>query len=208
MIEGNRRTGQRMVTRSTAAKWHDIAIGVLLAAGAAASQPLLGVPAYAADSSNVIVVRLDQAKLIILPKGERIIVVDNPRIARVTDLSDSNRVAVTGLAFGETRVTVLTNHGEVVAESTIKVIEPSGIGVTVYRGEERSTYYDCARLCQPRMQLGDTSKQFANISGQIRARDERVRGGSANAAPKPDAVSKRPSDHGAAPEDIASHHGT
>ena len=197
-----------MVTRSTTMAWHDVAIGVLLAAGAAVSQPLLGVPANAADLSNVTVVRLDQAKLIILPKGERTIVVDDSRIARVTDLPDSNRAVVTGLAFGETRMTVLTNHGEVLAESTIKVTEPSGIGVTVYRGEERITYYDCARLCQPGMQLGDTSKQFANISGQIRARDERVRGGSANASLKPDAAFKRPSDHGTAPGDIASHHGT
>jgi hypothetical protein len=183
-----------MVTRSTTATWHDIAIGVLLAAGAVASQPLLGVPASAAASSNVIVVQLDQAKLITLPKGERTIVVDNPRIARVTDLPDSNRAVVTGLAFGETRVTVLINHGEAVTESTIKVTEPSGIGVTVYRGGERSTYYDCARLCQPRMQLGDTSKQFVTISEQIRVRNDRAMGGSAQTAPpskKPPAESDR-----------------
>jgi hypothetical protein len=172
-----------MVARRTTTILHDILIGVLLAAGAAASQPLLSVPARAADASNVIVVQLDQAKLIILPKGERTIVVDNPRIARATDLPDGDRTVLTGLAFGETRMTVLNNHGEVVADSTIRVTEPRDIGITVYRGEERSTYYDCARLCQPRMQLGDASKQFAGISGQIRARDDRVMGGPAKASP-------------------------
>ena len=171
------------MTRSTTATWHDIAIGVLLAAGAAASQTLLGVPANAGASSSVIVVQLDLAKVIILPKGEHTIVVDNPRIARVPDLPDSNRAVVTGLAFGETRVTVLINHGEVVTESTIRVIEPSGIDVTVYRGGERSTYYDCARLCQPRMQLGDTSKKFVTISEQIRVRNDRATGSSAQTYP-------------------------
>jgi hypothetical protein len=172
-----------MVARRTTTILHDILIGGLLAASVAASQPLLGVPANAADASDVIVVQLDQAKLIILPKGERTIVVDNPRIARATDLPDGDRTVVTGLAFGETRMTVLNNHGEVVADSTIRVTEPEDIGVTVYRGEERSTYYGCARLCQPRMQLGDASKQFAGISGQIRSRNDRAMGDAALAPP-------------------------
>jgi hypothetical protein len=176
-----------MVARRTTTIWHDILIDVLLAAGVTVSQPLLGVPANAADASNVIVVQLDQARLIILPKGERTIVVDNPRIARATDLQDGDRTVVTGLAFGETRMTVLNNRGEVLAQATIDVTEPSDVGVVVYRGQERSTYYDCARLCQPRMVLGDASQQFADTGGQIRARDDR-----AKASPEPAPPASKP----------------
>jgi Pilus formation protein N terminal region len=193
-----------LFTRSTTATWHDLVIAALVVLGAAALLPLLGVAAKAGDPSHVIVVQLDQARLISLPKVERTIVVDDPRIAGVTELPDSNRAVVTGFAFGETRMTVLTRDGDVVAKSTIRVTEASGTGVTVYRGVKRSTYYDCARLCQPRLRLGDTGD--VDISGQIRSRDEEVMRGLAK--PQPDVAAKPPSDHHAAPKDKASHDGT
>jgi hypothetical protein len=127
--------------------------------------------AVAAEATNAIVVELDRATLIKLPKGRRAIVVEDPLIARATYLSGSDQLIVIGIAFGQTRMTVLGEAGKVVATSTIRVKEPADVGVTVYRGQERGTYYDCVRQCQPRLQLGDASKQFADIAGQIRSRE-------------------------------------
>ena len=155
----------------------------LLAAIVVASQQSFGSPALAAEAPQAIIVELDQAKLVSLPKGRLKIVLGLPRIVRVTQLLDSSHAVLTGMAFGETNMVVLDREGAVVMESTIRVKELSDTGVTVYRGQERTSYYDCARLCQGRMQLGDTSKEFADIGEQIRSREGQVTSSSPSSNP-------------------------
>jgi hypothetical protein len=98
-------------------------------------------------------------------------VLDDPKIVHATYLPDSNQVVLTGISYGETRMTVLDEAGKVLATSRILVKEAEITGITIYRGLERGTYYGCDRLCQPRLELGDADKQFADIGGQIRARE-------------------------------------
>jgi len=120
----------------------------------------------------IIVVKLDQAMLLQMSPQRRNIVLDDPKIARATYVPDSNQVVLTGISYGETRLTLLDDAGEVVATATVLVKEPDA-GVTIYRGHERATYYDCDRRCQPGLQLGDADKQFADIGGQIRSRESK-----------------------------------
>jgi len=120
-----------------------------------------------------IVVELDRATLVQMAPKRRNIVLDDPKIAHATYLPDSNQVVLTGLSYGETRMTVLDEAGEVVATSMVLVREAADASVTIYRGQERATYYDCDRRCQPGLQLGDADKQFADIGGQIRSRESK-----------------------------------
>ena len=148
-----------------------------LAAGclalAAASSLATVDAAVAVEAMAPIVVEIDHATLIQMPARRRILVFDNPRIVRATYLPEGDRAVLTGISYGETRMMVLGNAGEVVATSTVRVLEAADAAVTVYRGQERGTYVDCDRLCQPRLRLGDADKQFGNAVGQIRSREPR-----------------------------------
>ena len=149
-----------------------LAAGLLTIPAVAVLVPLsIGDAALATEAIAPIVVKLDQATLLQMLPKRRNIVLDDPKIAHATYLPDSNQVVLTGISYGETRMTVLDEAGEVVATSKVVVIEAADAGVTVYRGQERNTYYDCDRRCQPGLQLGDADKQFADIGGQIRSRE-------------------------------------
>jgi hypothetical protein len=141
---------------------------VALATASALSWLPAGGAAHAAEPLQAIVVELDRAKLVELPQARGRLVLVDPTIVRVTPLSDGARVVLTGLAFGETSMVVLDQSGAVVMQSVVRVKEPSDPGVTVHRGQERMSYFDCARQCQRRTQLGDAGKEFQDIGEQIR----------------------------------------
>jgi hypothetical protein len=130
--------------------------------------------ARATEAPQIIILELDRAKLVSLPKEPRQIVIDNPLIAHVTQLTDGSHAVLTGTAFGETTMAVLDSTGAVLLESSIRVKEPSDSGVTVYRGLERTSYFDCVRQCQPGLKLGDNPKDFADIGSQIRGREAKA----------------------------------
>jgi hypothetical protein len=127
--------------------------------------------ALAVEAIAPIVLELDRATLVRMPPKQRSIVLDDPNIAHATYLSDSNQVVLTGISYGETKITVFDEAGEVLATSKILVREAADAGITIYRGHERLTYYDCDRRCQPRLQLGDADRQFADIGEQMRSRE-------------------------------------
>jgi hypothetical protein len=125
----------------------------------------------AGETADPIIVEMDRATLIQVAAKRHTIIVGDPTIARAVNLSGSNQMVLTGLSYGETRMTLLDADGNVIASSRILVREAATSGVTVYRGKERDTYYDCERLCQPGLQLGDADKQFRDIGEQVRARE-------------------------------------
>lgn len=142
---------------------------VALATVAALSWLSAGSPACAAGAPQPIVVELDRAKLVDLPPGRGRIILVDPKIVRVTQLSDGSHVVLTGLAYGETNMLVLDRAGTVVMQSAVRVKEASNPGITVHRGQERMSYFDCARQCQGRPRLGDTGKEYQDIGEQIRS---------------------------------------
>jgi hypothetical protein len=130
--------------------------------------------AHATEPPQPIILEVDRARLISLPKGRREIIIGNPSIARVTPLADGSRAVLTGMAFGTTSMTVLDATGAIVMDSIIQVKEAPDIAVIVYRGGERSSYAGCSRQCQPRLQLGDNSKDFKDIGSQIQSREPKA----------------------------------
>jgi len=120
------------------------------APGAAASQP--------------IVVFVDQARIFRLPDRAATVVVGNPLIADLS-VQPGGVAVVTGKGYGATNFIVMDKSGAVLMEKTVEVKGPTDKTVVVYRGLTRQTY-SCTPECDPRITLGDTSKDdFDKDSG-------------------------------------------
>jgi Flp pilus assembly secretin CpaC len=128
---------------------------------------LLGTPADAADTLNVV---LDQATLMKLPEKVSTIVVGNPMIADIA-VQSGGLVVVTGKGFGATNLIALDRAGTVLMERAIIVRGAAGADtVQVYRGIQRETY-SCAPNCERRITLGDSADFFTATAGQTEARN-------------------------------------
>ena len=114
-----------------------------------------------------ILVVLDQAKLIKMPKGTETIVIGNPLIADIS-VQKNGVMVITGRGTGRTNVIALDSQGTIISESVVQVV-PQTVGrLLVQRGVDRATY-DCAPNCMPTIALGDEDKHFnATIDQPIR----------------------------------------
>jgi hypothetical protein len=147
--------------------WAAFALSTL--APAASWTPLFQ-HALAAEAPGNIIVNLDQAKLVSLPKGPHRIILGNPLIVGVTQLQSGGLAILTGKAFGETNMIVIDERGAVELETTIRVALPSGTDLVVQRGQQHASY-GCASGCELRMQLGDVGEAAQDSGAQIRARN-------------------------------------
>ena len=134
---------------------------------------LLAAPVGAAEETLTITV--DRARVVKVPPGAQTLVIGNPIIADVTLLKQSGTMIVTGKGFGETNLIALDGSGNPVAESVIRVVSGTNM-LVVQRGMERQSY-TCAPGCQPTVKLGDDSKYFGEVAGQIQARNSQAAGG-------------------------------
>ena len=125
--------------------------------------------AVAEAQEDVILVQLDQAKVLQLPDKTSTIIVGNPIIADVTMLKRSNKMVITGKGFGQTNLIALDSSGNSIGESVIQVVTGVG-GLIVQRGMERESYH-CAPRCQPTVTLGDAGKYMAETAAQIQGRN-------------------------------------
>lgn len=121
-------------------------------------------PAWAEDRLTVTV---DQARIIKVPAGTKTLVIGNPMIADVTLLKNGAIMVVTGKGFGETNFIALDADGTPVEQSEIRVVSASN-ALIVQRGMEQESY-SCAPRCQPTARLGDDTKYFNDVAGQIQA---------------------------------------
>ena len=139
---------------------------------AALSMPTLALaapPTPAAAANSLVVVSLDQARIVKLPERTQTLIIGNPSVADVTLLKANGVMVVTGKGFGETNLIALDANGEPVAESIVRVNGDSR-NLVVQRGMERESY-SCAPRCQPAVALGDSGKYMGDVATQIRARE-------------------------------------
>ncbi|MFE1600937.1 pilus assembly protein N-terminal domain-containing protein [Methylobacterium sp. ID0610] len=141
------------------------AAALLLAALACAP----GAGRAAETDSSVVVVSVDNAKIIRLPDRTATVVVGNPIIADVS-LQRNGIVVLTGKSFGSTNLIALDAAGTMLAESFISVQAANSSVVTVQRGLERESY-SCTPACQPSVQLGDAQRYFSEVSTQAGQRN-------------------------------------
>jgi hypothetical protein len=136
---------------------------VAVALGVLAAQPAL-------SNDPVISLSLDRAMIIKAPAGTAMVVIGNPGVADVS-VQKNGVMVLTGKSFGETNMIALTDKGEMISESWLRV-RPSqrNSQVTVFRGGETETY-SCAPDCQPTVALGDSEKFFGRTGSQAVARN-------------------------------------
>lgn len=143
-------------------------------------------PARAAElvhqGGGVIMVHLDQAKLLKAPDGTATLVVGNPLIADIA-VQPGGTLVVTGKGYGNTNLVALDRAGTVIMEHQVQVQGPLGNVVVVFRGVERESY-SCAPDCERRITLGDTQNYFAATIGQSGALNTQAQGGGATAPAK------------------------
>jgi Flp pilus assembly secretin CpaC len=126
-------------------------------------------PARAETSTDVLAIRLDQARITKLPEGTSTLVVGNPMIADVTMLKTGNAMVLTGKGYGETNLIALDARGAIILERRLRVL-PNKSVVVLQNGASRVSY-SCNPDCMPTVQLGDDPKNFNDAGGEVTTRN-------------------------------------
>jgi Flp pilus assembly secretin CpaC len=148
---------------------------MLRSAVAALAFVALAASAHAQGGDGVLRITLDQAHVAKLPSTATTVIIGNPAIADVTMLKNGAGVVVTGKGYGRTNLIALDAQGNLIDEEQIHV-EPTRSVLVVQRGDQRQSY-SCDPVCMPSAVLGDDSKVFGEISGQVTAHDALAKGG-------------------------------
>jgi hypothetical protein len=102
---------------------------------------------------EMVVVFLDQARLMQLPERAANVVIGNPLIADLS-IQAGGLAVITGKSYGLTNIIVTDRKGAVLLEKTVEVSGSGDRTVVVYRNFERETY-SCTPMCSRRLTLGD-----------------------------------------------------
>ena len=138
-----------------------LAVLALIASAAAAG---------AAAPDDILRITVDQAQVAKLPANTSTVIIGNPAIADVTTLKNGAGMIVTGKGYGRTNLIALDAEGNLLDEKQIHV-QPTRHVLVVQRGNERESY-SCDPVCMPSAVLGDDTKVFGDVSGQITAHDQ------------------------------------
>lgn len=116
-----------------------------------------------------IYLQVDRAKIIRLPTETRTVIIGNPMVADISTLRDGMGI-LTAKSYGTTNLIILDEKGGVLLEALlVGVVASSEDAVVVQRGLERETF-SCSPICQPAIQLGDSSAHFNQNSQQSTTR--------------------------------------
>src|SRR3954471_11657174 len=127
-------------------------------------------PAGAAALDDILRITVDQAQVAKLPANTSTVIIGNPAIADITTLKNGGGMIVTGKGYGRTNLIALDSEGNLIDEKQIHV-EPTLHVLVVQRGNSRESY-SCDPVCMPTAVLGDDTKVFSEVSGQINAHDQ------------------------------------
>ena len=133
-------------------------------------------PAHAA-SEDILRITVDQAQIAKLPSNTATVIIGNPSIADVTTLKNGAGMVVTGKGYGRTNLIALDAQGNLIDEKQIHV-EPTKHVLVVQRGDARESL-SCDPVCMPTAVLGDDTKVFSTVSGQVSAHDAAAKQGAA-----------------------------
>jgi len=149
------------------------ALALVIAAPASAQQIHTPAPVPAieqtAEMRTILRVRLDEATLMQLAQPAQTIIIGNPAIADAI-VHDGRNIVVTGKSFGTTNLIALNRQGQVIAERTIQVGQPTSAILTIQRGDALETYA-CAPTCRRTPMIGDTNALFTETLQQTQQRN-------------------------------------
>lgn len=136
-------------------------------AGCAALFAVLAV-AGSTDAAEPLLVTVDQARVMRISEPADTVIVGNPAIADAT-IRDRQTLIITGHSFGTTNLIVLDKQGQQIADQLLTVQSQEGNLVTVFKRSTRETF-SCVTVCEPMLNVGDSSEVFRSTSEQIQAR--------------------------------------
>lgn len=119
---------------------------------------------------DVVTVTIDFAKLLLLERPARTVVIGNTAIADA-NLSDDRTIVLTGRTAGYTNLIVLDADGVEISNVLLEVVTGGPNLVTVHQGMRRQTF-TCGRRCEPLLSVGDEAEFFSTTAEQINARQE------------------------------------
>jgi Flp pilus assembly secretin CpaC len=117
--------------------------------------------AFAAE----LTVGIDQSRPVRLSSPVSTLSIGNPAIADVS-VQSGNVMFVIGKSFGNTNVIGLDAKGDTVLDLIVHVTEPSSGSVTVFRGNQQ-TSYNCAPACARVLMPGDSPEAYSSLSSQF-----------------------------------------
>jgi Flp pilus assembly secretin CpaC len=123
---------------------------------------------------EILVVTIDQARVVNVPAGTEALIVGNAAIADLTLLKQGATMIITGKGFGETNFIALDAAGHPLAQSLIRVVGGRN-ALLVQRGLGRQSYA-CAPQCLPTVKLGDDAKYFVEVAGQVKDHNAQATG--------------------------------
>lgn len=123
---------------------------------------------------DILVVTIDQARIVNVPPATETLIVGNAAIADLTLLKQGAAIVVTGKGFGETNFIALDGAGAPLAQAMIRVVSGKN-ALLVQRGLDRQSY-SCAPQCLPTAKLGDDIKYFGDVSGQVKDHNAQATG--------------------------------
>ncbi len=118
-------------------------------------------PAGAAEASDDLIVRYDQAQLLRLPRPVSEIIIGNGSIADVT-VQGGNMLVITGKTFGITNIIALDRDKNVIQDQRILVERDERSIVNVSRAGQRQSF-SCTPNCHPTLTIGDNSAFFDQV---------------------------------------------
>lgn len=119
-----------------------------------------------AAADSVVNVKLDQARMINVAGLAGTVVVGNPNIADVS--VRGTQVFLHGKNQGATNVIVLDRDGNQLAAMEVNVEAVGGNPVAIF-GAGRRYSYNCAPICEPTLQVGDSYEDYFKYLAQQNA---------------------------------------
>jgi hypothetical protein len=118
------------------------------------------------------VIQLQEAISVELPEEIAGISLGSSHIANIA-VHDKHRLFISGRAYGVTSLHILDARGNVIADTSIHVVNANETRLTLNRGGHDYTM-DCTPNCRPSPDIGDETEFFSVMTEQagILARDE------------------------------------
>ncbi len=123
----------------------------------------------ASAQGDRLVVEIDHARVLKLPRPATTVIIGNPAIADVT-VQDASTIVLTGRSYGATNLIVLDAKGEAMVDESVGVKSFEEGTVRVYRQASRQTVA-CLPECEPTVTIGDDVGFFDAAVTQFTSRE-------------------------------------
>jgi len=118
-----------------------------------------------ANASDLLLVPVDEARIVRLDRGPTSVVVGNPLIADAV-VQEGGILIVVGKNYGTTNIIALDENGKELTHLSVNVRTGGLNSLSLFRGTGRISY-NCSPICETELDVGDAAVQFENTQKAI-----------------------------------------